>query len=469
MEKVVVRFAPSPTGKPHLGAIRTALFNYLFAKKNSGKIILRFEDTDKLRSKKEFENNITETFSWVGLDFDEVFRQSERVPIYKKHLEKLIEDGLAYVSKEEAYVEDTSEDEAEAREKPERRSEVIRFKNPNKKVTFNDIVSGEISVETEELKDFVIAKSLEEPLYHFAVVVDDFEMGVTHVIRGADGIYNTPRQILIGEAIGAPRPKYCHIPFVLGEDKKKLSKRDPSSDASYLEKMGILPEALLNYLALLGWHPKDDREIFSLEELIEIFDLERVQKSPAIFNKEKLLWVNKEHLKKLSDLDFKKKVLDRIPNLIKDKPLWSEERVERLLKDIRERISVFSDVDQMAESGELEYIFGDPNYQEDLLIKPSSKDGKLLDVSKTIEHLNFIFNEINKNNGNLSRIEIKNLIWDYATKEGRGEVLWPMRVSLSGREKSLDPFAMVEILGKEESLKRIQNAVKKLQNKKIED
>ena len=262
--KVIVRYPPSPTGLLHIGNVRTLLFNYLFAKQNNGQIVFRLEDTDKERSKKEYEEDIIENLKWLHIepDFSTTVRQSERSEIYKKYLEKLISEGKAYLSKEE-----NTEDG--------KRAEVIRFKNPNQKIKFNDLIRGDIEFDTTELKDFVIAKSLEEPVYHLAVVVDDFEMGVTHIIRGDDGISNTPRQILIQEAIGTPRPIYAHLPLILAPDKTKLSKRKHGEQVSvsFYKSAGYLPEAMINFLAMVGWNPGTEQEIFSMEELIEKFDI----------------------------------------------------------------------------------------------------------------------------------------------------------------------------------------------------
>ena len=275
MGKVAVRMAPSPTGNFHVGGARTALFNFLFARKNNGKFILRIEDTDKERSKKEFEDDIFESLEWLGLKYDEFYRQSERGEIYKNYVEKMLNNDSVY----------------EAEDK------VIRFRNPNKKVKFNDLVRGEIEFDTTELKDFVIAKSADEPLYHLAVVIDDCESGITHVIRGEDHISNTPRQILIQEAIGAPRPLYAHLPLILTQDRSKLSKRKHGESVSlgYYRDKGYSPEAVINYLALLGWNPGTEQEIFTLEELINVFDLARVHKGGAIFDEKKLAWVNRKH------------------------------------------------------------------------------------------------------------------------------------------------------------------------------
>lgn len=281
-EKIITRFPPSPTGPLHIGNVRTALYNYIFAKKNGGDFIVRIEDTDKARSKKEYEDEMLESLRWLGLKWDgELLHQSERTEIYKKYLQKLIDENKAYIS---------TETEGENRE-------VVRFRNPNKSVKFDDLVRGTVEFDTTELKDFVIAKSVDEPLYHLAVVIDDFESGVTHVIRGEDHISNTPRQILIQEAIGAPRPLYAHLPLILAQDRSKLSKRKHGESVSldYYRNKGYTSEAIINYLALLGWNPGTEQEIFTLRELINVFDLERVHKGGAIFDEKKLAWVNRKH------------------------------------------------------------------------------------------------------------------------------------------------------------------------------
>lgn len=276
--------APSPTGNLHVGTARTALFNFIFARQRSGKYILRIDDTDKERSTKEFEKNILDGLAWLGLPHDELFRQSERMSVYVSYLKKMMDNGSVYVSKEEVKEEG-------------QRNEVIRLKNPNKKIVFDDLIRGPIEFNTTELGDFVVAKSLEEPLYHLASVVDDIDMGITHVIRGEDGISNTPRQILIQEAMNVPRPTYAHLPLLLGSDRSKLSKRKHGEVVwidTYKNK-GYLPQAILNYLALLGWNPGTEQEIFTLDELIKVFDLSRVHKGGAIFDEKKLAWVNRKH------------------------------------------------------------------------------------------------------------------------------------------------------------------------------
>ncbi|MEX2014263.1 MAG: glutamate--tRNA ligase family protein [Parcubacteria group bacterium] len=390
--KIITRFPPSPTGPLQVGNVRTALFNYLFAKKNKGDFIVRAEDTDKARSKREYEESMLDSLEWLGLKRDgEFWRQSERTEIYKKYLKKLIGEGKAYVSEET---------EGENRE-------VVRFKNPNSVIVFEDVVRGEVQFDTTELGDFIIAKNIEEPLYHLAVVVDDFETGITHVIRGEDHISNTPRQILIEEAIGAPRPIYVHMPLILASDRSKLSKRKHGESVSldYYRQKGYLPEAIINYLALLGWNPGTEQEIFTMEELIEQFDLAKIQKGGAIFDEKKLEWVNREHLKRLPP----------------------EMQMALKIKEVQ------------AEP----YISSAPELER---AKIGWKDTS---PETTLQHLE----------------QVKKLVGDddaimkYAEKEGKGNVLWPLRYALSGQEKSPDPFTLMAALGKEESIKRIEKAL----------
>ncbi len=401
-EKIVVRMAPSPTGNLHVGTARTTLFNYLFAKKMGGKFIMRIEDTDKERSTKEFEANILDGLEWLGFQHDELYRQSERTEIYVSYLKKMLENGSAYLSQEEVKGEG-------------QRAEVIRFRNPNKKIVFDDAIRGTIEFDTTELGDFIIAKSETEPLYHLAVVVDDHEMGVTHVIRGEDHISNTPRQILIQEGIGATRPLYAHLPLMLGEDRSKLSKRKHGAVVwidTYKNK-NYLPEAMVNYLALLGWNPGTEQEIFTMEELIKDFDLGKIQKGGAIFDIKKLDWVNKEHVKRLPPEKQRALLLESI----KDEP----------------------------------YMVGKPVLDpEQIAWKKSTKEEALIHLEKVSEILK-------GETGGMG--EMGSAVMAYAEGVGKGNVLWPMRYALSGATASPDPLTLLEILGKEKSLARLKNAI----------
>ncbi|MBU6430893.1 MAG: glutamate--tRNA ligase [Patescibacteria group bacterium] len=444
-KKIIVRFAPSPTGFLHLGSVRTALFNYLFARQNGGKFILRIEDTDKERSKKEYEEDIARGLKWLGFSSDEFYRQSEREDTYKKYLKKLVSDGKAYVSKES--------DSAETG----KRAEVIRFKNPNKKISFSDMIRGEIEFDTTELKDFIIAKSIEEPLFHLAVVVDDFEMGITHVIRGEDHISNTPRQILIQEAIGAPNPFYAHIPLILDKDRAKLSKRKHGEKVSlsYYIKKGYLPAAMANYLSLLGWNPGTAQEIFTLDELIEAFSMEKIQKGGAIFSEEKMKWVNKEHLKLIPPDD----IAGEIYKIMKNFYDTDMECVKKLSPIILDRISSFGDIADLIEARELEYFFKKPDYEANSLKWKGDSD---IETTKTnLKYALSLLGDIPE--GQFTVDNTKKALFGYAEQKGKGSVLWPLRFALSGRDKSPDPFTLMNILGKKETVERIKIALQKIQ------
>jgi len=301
LENVRVRFAPSPTGALHIGGAHTALFNWLWARKNNGAFILRIEDTDRARSTREFEETIMKGLEWLGLDWDEgpvtggplgPYRQSERTELYHETAKRLLDKKLAY-----------------------KEGDAVIFSTPKgKTVVFEDIVYGKISMESDTLKDTVLIKSDGSPTYNFAVVVDDYMMDITYVIRGEDHISNTPKQVLLYEALEWRLPHFAHLPMILGKDKKKLSKRHGATSVYEYRNMGYLPEGLFNYFALLGWSPGDDREIFSREEAVELFELNRVTKRAAVFDMEKLDAVNQVHISKLDPLKRVELV----------KPFWEE-------------------------------------------------------------------------------------------------------------------------------------------------
>ena len=311
---VRTRFAPSPTGYLHIGGARTALFNWLFARHNDGKFILRIEDTDQLRSTKESTNAILEAMRWLGLDWDEEpYFQAERVEIHRKMVQKLIDEGKAYYcictpeELEEKRKKALSEKrkpkyDGTCRDKNISRTEgsVVRFKSPQMGVTVvNDLIKGKVRFNNSELDDLIIERSDGYPTYNFAVVVDDARMGITHVIRGDDHLNNTPRQILLYEALGYEVPEFSHVPMILGADKRRLSKRHGAMSVMAYKETGYLPEALVNYLVRLGWS-HGDQEIFSASELVDLFALEAVGKSAAVFNPEKLLWLNQHYIKESS-------------------------------------------------------------------------------------------------------------------------------------------------------------------------
>ncbi len=441
-QKIVTRFAPSPTGKLHSGSYRTAIFAYLFARKNHGSFVLRIEDTDRERSKKEYEENILESLEWLGLEHDKFFRQSDNILRHKEILKQLIGGGHAYISKEEA------------KDGSGIMKELVRFKNPNTDVSFEDEIKGRVTVNTKELGDFVIAKNMDEPLFHLAVVVDDFDESVTHVIRGEDHVSNTPRQILIQRAIGAPEPVYAHLPLVLGLDKQKLSKRKGALALTDYRDLGYLPEALLNMISMIGWNPGGEQEIFSKDELVASFDLSRVQKSPAIFNPEKLDWYDREHIKRLPKallLGYVKKFLPE--SILSKNP--ADENLESFIAIIGERLTAFGEIRKMSERGELLYFFERPEYDAALLL---GKDGSAGETKDYLSRAAAILESLS----DFSKESVKNALWGFATEVGRSKVLWPLRVALSGLAKSPDPFVLSAYFGKDETLERIKIATELL-------
>lgn len=442
---IVVRIPPSPTGNLHVGTARTALYNYLFAKKHGGIIHLRMEDTDKERSKPEFENNIIEGLKWLGIQTtnETPVRQSERGSLYKNVLQKLLDDGKAYVSKE------TPKNETD-------RAEVIRFKNPNIRITFNDLIRGDISFDTTELGDFVIAKSIDEPLYHLAVTADDIDMGVTHVIRGEDHISNTPRQILLIEALGATRPSYAHIPLILALDRSKMSKRHGATAVTNYRDIGYLPEAMINFLALLGWNPGTDQELFTIDELVQSFDLTKVQKGGAVFNIEKLNWFNREYIKKLSSEKRLTLIKEALVKGIKKEISLDDEIIARSDAIITERIATFGEITESAKTGSYDYLFENPSLTRDKMLFKGEGDFAL--TAKHLDAAVKIIEEFSLENPTAE--SVKEVLMPYAEKEGKGSVLWPIRYSLTGLDRSPDPFTLISVLGKTKSIGRLISAAK---------
>ncbi len=439
--KIAVRFPPSPTGELHIGNIRTILFNYLFAKHNNGDIYMRFEDTDRERSKKEYEQIALDTLIALGLKYDYgPYRQSEREQLYTQALNTLIENDRAYEA------EDSKDDSGD---------KVIRFKNPNKVVTFNDVVRGEIKIDTTDFGDFIIARSKTKPLYHLTVVVDDIDMNITHVIRGEDHITSTPRQILLIEALGEEEPTYAHLPMIIGEDKKKLSKRHGAVTYQKFAELGYLPEAIINYLALLGWNAKDNREYYTIDELIKVFSLENVTKAPAMFSYEKLDSINKHYISLLSNKDIEKQILANLTKSVSDfiiKSSIKEVKDKIIHSIIKERINKWSDVSDICNS-DLSWLESINLKTDKIIWKKSNKKDTELHLKNTINLLSSLDEE------NWTEINIKEVIWPYADKNGRGDVLWPMRYSLTGNERSPDPFSVAFVLGKQETLSRLQYAI----------
>lgn len=410
--KPKVRIAPSPTGPLHIGVARSALFNYLFAKKHDGKFVLRIEDTDTKRSNSKYEKDILNGLKWLGINWDEIYKQSQRTKIYEKYLKKLLDSGQAY------------------------KDEIIWFKNHNKKIVFNDLIRGRVEFDSSLLGDFSLAKDLKTPLYNLAVVVDDYEMKISHVIRGEDHISNTPKQILIYEALGLPIPQFAHLPLILGSDKTKLSKRHDTVSVAEYKKQGYLPEAMINFMALLGWNPGNNKEIFSVKELIKEFSLDKIQKGGAIFNIEKLYWFNSYYIRQLSISQLAKLCAPYLPKT---------NNLEKIVKLEQERMKKLSEVGEMTE-----FFFKEPEYKPSLL---KWKDMTKKEIKDSLDKLEEI----------LSKSKLEGAKKILLSMENRGELLWPLRVALSGRKASPGPFEIAEILGKAKTLQRIKKAKKLLQ------
>ncbi len=470
-ETVRVRIAPSPTGYLHIGTARTALFNWIFARQNKGKFILRIEDTDLERSDPKYEKDIIEGLTWLGLEWDEgpgvngkygPYRQSERLDIYEKYLKQLLEENKAYYcscSKDELDRERQEQmkrgeapkysGKCRSKNVPENEAQIIRFKAESGTISFHDIIRGEISFDAKLIGDIAIAKNTRTPLYNFAVVIDDYTMRITHVIRGEDHIANTPKQILLQQALGFPEPKYGHLPLILDPDRSKMSKRFSATSINEYKEQGYLPEALINFIALLGWHPTDDSEKMEISEIIEKFDLERIQKGGAIFDVQKLDWLNSQYIQGKSPEELFNLAGDSLTeNQKRDK-----ERILKLLKVGKSRMRKLSDIKALMDSFELNA------YEKELL------NWKQTPPSKTKEYLEGsekILSEISEKN--FAQRELEKGIMPFADAEGRGEVLWPLRVALSGQNKSPGPFEIMEVIGKEEALRRINIAIKKLES-----
>ena len=432
--KVVTRFAPSPTGYLHIGGARVALFNYLFARNQGGQFILRIEDTDKERSKKEYAEDIEKSLAWMGLDYDEKVMQSEMLSKHQQEINKLIENGFAY-----KVTEQKKEGSGEI--------DLVRFKNPKEVVKFNDLVRGEIEMETESLGDFVIAKDDMQPLYHLSVVVDDAASGVTHIIRGEDHISNTARQILLQKALSYATPQYAHISLTVDIGGKKLSKRDDSLAVHSFVDV-YLPDAFANFLALLGWNPKDDsQEIFTLKELVKIFDISKFQKSSSVYDVTKLNWVQSSHIKNMELKEFVSLI-----STIALSSGFDEDQIDKIAFEAQQRVSRLDEVGEIL--GEFDFVKNAPNLAlKDVVWKETS-------IDDTKVHLGAILGFLEPLEADKWTIEgIKSTIWGYADEKGRGEVLWPFRYALTGMDKSPDPFSVAYIIGKEETLSRIRKLI----------
>ncbi|MFW5986008.1 MAG: glutamate--tRNA ligase [Halanaerobiales bacterium] len=485
MNEIRLRFPPSPTGKIHIGNIRTALFNWLWARKKKGKLILRIEDTDRERSAREFENIIIRELDWLGIDIDEgiksggdygPYRQSERLDIYQKYAQKLLEEDKAYrcyCQPEE--LEEMRQKALEKGEMPcydgrcrnltpaeeqayreEGRKPVLRFKLPaeERELVVKDKIRGEVEFNTSVLDDFVIFKSDGMPTYNFAVVIDDALMKISHIIRGEDHLSNTPKQILIYEALEFDIPVFAHLPLILDEDRAKLKKRSDDDTVyigEYREK-GYLPEALFNFLALLGWSPPEEEEILSREELVEHFELKDINKAGAVFDLDKLNWMNGVYIREADPeriLDLSLPYLEEAGYI--ESPLESKER-ERLLEVIKVGRTKVDYLAQMPEKVAL--FFEELEYEDRDRAKEVFQEEGVRLVFSTLQKKLEKMTKVNADNINEMFKEMKKEL-----PVGARMIYHPVRVALTGRESGPELIDVINILGKEESIRRLQQAL----------
>lgn len=485
------RFAPSPTGYLHIGSLRTALYDYLIAKQKGGDFLLRIEDTDRERYIQDGVSNIVRSLTWAGIAADEGVKfdednkiiqignrgpyiQSEKLEVYQKYAKQLLAEGHAYhcfctvarlddLRREQqtqkqptgydGYCRNYSLGEAEEKIASGQKY-VIRMKMPKEGETvFNDLVHGEIRVKNELVDDQVIIKSDGFPTYHFAVVIDDHEMEITHVIRGDEWIPSVPKHLQLFKYFGWEAPQFAHLPLLLNLDKSKLSKRQGDVSVEDYAKKGYLPEAVINFIAFLGWNPGSEQELFTLEELIKEFSLERVGKAGAIFNLQKLNWYNQQYIRKMDLAQFSERARPFLlsSGLIDDS--FDNKKLEPILALEKERVTTLAELPDA-----VKFIFKLPEYESGLLVwkKSTAEETKTL-LSKT----NDLLKDIEAKDWDAGCLKSKLDEWIKQNNYSNGEIFWPLRVALSGQQNSPGPFEIASVLGKEESLRRIGAALEK--------
>lgn len=465
---IVLRMPPSPTGHLHLGTARAALFNWLFTEKNHGEIIFRWEDTDIERSKEEFETEILDGLAWLGMNFREkkMYRQTECKEVHAEYLKKLWDEGKVFpcfttpeeleklrneaAARKEGFVfwspfRDLEKGEAEARMKTDRF--VWRLKvEKNKWVVFKDLIRKKVSVNTDTLGDFAIARANGSVLYYLANVLDDWLQGVTHVLRGEDHISNTPKQILIYEALGAPMPTFGHIPLVLDSSKKKLSKRNVLPGVCVLisdfQEAGFIPEGVVNGLVFLGWNPKTTEEIFSLKDLEERFDISQVNGAAAQYDFKKMIWFNAQWMRKIE--------IEKLQNYYAD--FCGETVGLTMLAVAREKAQTLVEL-----KDELSYLVSDPGIEKEI-IGNEKWALSVTSAQETLKKINEMLEKIDENKWTRENIEAVSVAKITELRMKNGEFLWPFRTALANRKGSAGPFDIAAVIGKSESLKRVKRA-----------
>jgi len=472
MEEVRVRFAPSPTGFLHVGGARTAIFNWLFAKNRKGKFLLRIEDTDPGRSRSELTEQIIRSLGWLGMVSDEpVVYQSDKIERYKVIVKKLVAHKKAYYA-----FETTEEIEAKRKQALEKKLPFtyyrdslkydeetinnfinegkpysIRFFIPEGATTFNDLVHGSTSFQNSEVDDFVILRSDGSPVYQIAVVVDDHDMHITHIIRGDDHLSNTPKQIMLYKALGWKVPQFAHLPLIHDEEKKKLSKRRNTVSVEEYKRLGYLPEALFNFLTLLGFAPPDNKEILSRDELVSMFTFDRVNRKSAVFDMNKLNWINAEHLKAADEKEISSLIREKLSSLLDVKAdEFTDNFLGGVFRLMRERAVTINEIILKGK-----FFFIDPeSYDEKGLAKHWNENVKTL--------LKAYLEIIKKNSADeFNTPHLEEQLRKFAESSGikAGAIIHPLRLALTGTTASPGIFELMEVLGKQSSLRRIGNIV----------
>ena len=477
-----VRFAPSPTGYLHIGGLRTALYNYLFAKHQNGKIVLRIEDTDRKRFVEGAIENLIDTLNWAGIKFDEgpdingefrPYLQSERLDIYKRQLQKLIDEKKAYHCFCTPERLEKLREEQQKQKLPQAKYDkhclnlskedvneklasripyIIRLNvKPDEKVIFNDLIRGRVEFETNNIDDQVLLKSDGFPTYHLANVVDDHLMEINYVIRGEEWLSSTPKHIILYEYFGWEKPIFAHLPLLLNPDKSKLSKRQGDIAVEDYRDKGYLKEALINFVALLGWNYGDDKEFYEIDELIEKFSLERVHKAGAVFNLEKLNWLNFEHLRRKPDYEVLEMLRKEIDKSEFKNHEYSDDYLLKVIIAMKERITFVKEY--LTKSF---YFFEAPQVYEELNLKKRWKE----DSGNLLKKLSESFEKLQ----NPSKEDFEKALDETATQQnvGKGKLIHPLRIALSGIGEGPGIFDIITVLGKEETISRINTAIKKL-------
>ncbi len=488
-KKVRTRFAPSPTGYVHIGNLRTALYAYLYAKKHNGEFILRVEDTDQKRLVDDATLRILDVLAWSGMKIDEgvmlgknnkiqesgekgPYTQSKRLDIYKKYVQQLIDEDKAYycfctserideVRKEQQKNKQAPMYDGHCRDFPKEDAQkrieagekyVVRLKIPkDEEIKFDDGVFGEIIVSSNTIDDQVLMKSDGFPTYHLAVVVDDHLMEITHVLRGEEWIPSTPKHIILYKYFGWDAPEFIHLPSIVNENRKKLSKRQGDVSVADFQENGYLPEGLINFLALLGWNPKSEEEFFSMKKLEELFDEKGLHKAGAVFDMKKLDWTNAYYIKQKSIEELTTLCLPYLEKYSQEKNInIGREVAEKIVSIDQERMKKLSNVTE-----NIDFYFSEPEYDKELLRWKENTD------SETVNALEKMKKAIEKIENFAKMKDIKEMLFQEA--DGKvGDHLWPLRVALTGEKQSPSPFEIAWVINKEKSLKRIERAIEKL-------